>query len=593
MNDHNSEAPRVPGRRWLLAAWLAMGGVAAGAGWDTCADTWVAGDGLGRVLPLHAATGPPKAGRTVGIFYFLWNEGQGPVHDLSKIMSANPDNPAYGPPGAFHHWAEPLFGYYQQDDRHVLRKHMQMLADAGVDVLCLDVTNAFTYDRVRDALLEVLDEFKAAGMRAPRLAYLANTHSARTVEHLYQTFYKPGRGREHWFMWLGKPLLLSPPDGLSAEVRGFFTIRHSWAWTKGHAWFADGRDKWPWLDHHPQTPGWHEAPGQPEQISVCVAQHPTSTIGRSFHGGRQPPADQWRTAEGLCFAEQWARALEVDPPFVFITGWNEWIAQRFIDKDGHMTMAGRKLKPGDSFFVDQFSAEFSRDIEPMKGGFGDAYYYQMIANIRRYKGTRALPEVRAVPITIDGGFTDWSAAYPVFRDTIGDPVRRDHPGWKGEPRFVNHSGRNDIVAAMVSADSGHVYFHVRTRAALSDPAGRHWMMLLLDTDQNPRTGWLGYDFVVNRREVRPGLTTLERHTGTGWSWDGGADIPWRMAGDQLELAVPREALGLAGGRVAIDFKWADNIPGSGCWSDFTLHGDAGPNDRFNFRAVIPGPAASK
>jgi hypothetical protein len=170
---------RALGSAMVLGATLGPA-VAAPISWDTCADTWVATDALGRALPGHAETGPPKTNRQVGIFYLLWNEGQNPVYDLTKILASNPANPAYGPPGSFHHWDEPLFGYYQQTDRYVIRKHMQMLADAGVDVLLLDVTNAFTYDPVRDALLAVLDEFKAAGMRAPAIAFLANSHSVKT-----------------------------------------------------------------------------------------------------------------------------------------------------------------------------------------------------------------------------------------------------------------------------------------------------------------------------------------------------------------------------------------------------------------------------
>jgi hypothetical protein len=565
--------------------------------WDTCADTWVATDGLGRTLPLQAATGPAKPDRSVGIFYFLWNEGQGPVHDLTKIVAANPEQPAYGPVSSFHHWGEPLFGYYKQDDRYVLRKHMQMLADAGVDVLLLDVTNALTYDSVRDALLEVLDEMKAGGQRAPEIAFLANSSSAATVERLYQTFYKPGKGRAHWFLWLGKPLLLTPPEGLTDEVKGFFTLRHSWAWTKGQSWFGDGRDKWPWLDHFPQSPGWHDAPDKPEQITVCVAQHPVSTIGRSFHNGKQPPPEQWRSAEGLCFAEQWKRALEVDPPFVMLTGWNEWIAQRFVDDNGSMTLAGRKLKPGDSFFVDTYSAEFSRDIEPMQGGFGDAYYYQMIDGIRRYKGTRGLPEVKCTPIGIDGEFADWAAAYPVYRDTLGDPARRDHPGWQNEAPFLNRTGRNDLAVAKVSADDSKVCFYIQTREALTASDGGNWMLLFLDTDHSPQTGWLGYDFVLNRSKVRPGITTLERNEGNAYRWGSPVDITFRMAGNELELAIPRSALGLTGESFTVDFKWADNIQQSGEWSDFTLNGDVAPNDRFNFRANIKvslraGPTAA-
>jgi len=557
--------------------------------WDNLADTWVATDGVGRALPLNDTTGPVKPNRTVGIFYFLWNEGQGPVYDLTKITVANPQNPIYGPEHAFHHWGEPLFGYYKQDDRYVLRKHMQMLTDAGVDVLLLDVTNALTYDSVRDSLLAVMDEMNALGQRTPTLAFLANSSSASTVEHLYQTFYKPGKGRAHWAKWLGKPLLLAPSDGLSAEVTGFFTIRHSWAWTKGQAWFGDGRDKWPWLDHSPQTPGWHDSPATPEQITVTTAEHPITPIGRSFHAGSQPPADQCRSAEGLYFAEQWQRALEVAPPFVMITGWNEWIAQRFIDPKGDMSMGGVKLKPGGTFFVDTFSAEFSRDIEPMKGGFGDAYYYQMVANIRKYKGTRALPEVKAVPITIDGKFGDWADALPVFRDTLGDTAHRDHPGWQQQPPFSNNSGRNDIATAKVSADKDNVYFYVSTSAPLTAPTDPAWMLLFIDADNNPKTGWLGYDFVINRSNVRPGVTTLECNDGGGYHWKSVADVQFRAVGNELELAIPRAALGITSPSFTLDFKWADNIQQSGDWSDFTLNGDAAPNDRFNFRAIFKSP----
>ncbi len=57
-------------------------------------------------------------------------------------------------------------------------------------------------------------------------------------------------------------------------------------------------------------------------------------------------------------------------------------------------------------------------------------------------------------------------------------------------------------------------------------------------------------------------------------------------GNELMIAIPRAALGLAGKPGVINFKWADNIAQTGEASDFTLNGDAAPNDRFNYRAVI-------
>jgi hypothetical protein len=261
---------------------------------------------------------------------------------------ANPASPTYGPEHAFHHWGEPLFGYYKQDDRYVIRKHLRMLTDAGVDVLLLDVTNALTYDSVRDSLLAVMDEINATGQRTPKIAFLANSASAQTVGHLYQTFHKPGKGRAHWAEWLGKPLLLA--------------------------------------------------------------------------------------------------------------------------------------------------------------------------------------------------------------------------------------------AAKVSADPDNLYFYASTSAPLTATTDPNWMLLFIDADNNPKTGWLGYDYVINRTHVRPGITTLERNDGGGYQWKAVREIGFHSAGNELEAAIPRVALGITAETFTLDFKWADNILQTGEWSDFTLNGDVAPNDRFNFRA---------
>ena len=109
---------------------------------DTMPDTWAATDALGRVLPMSAEVGAAKANRTVGIFYFNWHAafGNKEVHDIAKIVAANPAAPQWGPVQAPHYWSEPRFGYYRPDDPWVLRKHAQILADAGVDVIIFDVT---------------------------------------------------------------------------------------------------------------------------------------------------------------------------------------------------------------------------------------------------------------------------------------------------------------------------------------------------------------------------------------------------------------------------------------------------------------------
>jgi hypothetical protein len=222
----------------------------------------------------------------------------------------------------------------------------------------------------------------------------------------------------------------------------------------------------------------------------------------------------------------------------------------------------------------------------MRGGHGDNYFYQMIDGIRRYKGVRAVPPVAPRPVSIDGRFADWREVTPEFRDTIGDAVQRNHPGWTGAGTYTNTTGRNDIIAAKVSCDARNVYFYVRTRAPLTPSSDKNWMQLFIDIDQNPTNGWLGYDLVVNRTPAKVTTATMEKHQGRGYQWGAPAPIEFRAAGNELELAIPRPALGAAKLPATLDFKWADNLQQTGEWSDFTLNGDAAPNDRFNYRARL-------
>ena len=43
-----------------------------------------------------------------------------------------------------------------------------------------------------------------------------------------------------------------------------------------------------------------------------------------------------------------------------------------------------------------------------------------------------------------------------------------------------------------------MYFYARTREPLTPCTDQLWMMLLIDADRNHRTGWNGYDFLINR-----------------------------------------------------------------------------------------------
>jgi hypothetical protein len=526
---------------------------------------------------------------------------QGGPYDITQILRQEPGaltNAAsrlWGPLHAPHHWGQSIFGYYLTDDAVVLRKHAQMLADAGVDAICFDVSNQVTYHPYYLALLRVFDEARAQGGHPPRVAFLCPFgEPGKVVEELYRELYQPGLFPDLWFRWDGKPLILADARKLGRgdrnlqvtlleprfeALRSFFTFRRP---QPDYFQGQTGPDEWSWLEVYPQHV-FTNAAGQREQMSVGVAQNAVSNRlgsmsepgarGRSFHQlpTFTPPGAE---AYGLNVAEQWARARREDPRLIFITGWNEWIAGRF-------DAFGGIRRP--VLFVDQFDQEHSRDIEPMRGGHGDSYYYQMAANIRRYKGVRPTPSARAQPISIDGRFDDWRGVEPEFRDDIGDPVRRDHPGWGRSERYTNHTGRNDLIAAKVSWDATNVYFYARTRDPLTAHTDPGWMLLFVDTDHNPTNGWMGYDVLVGRDGQDARSTSVERHDQAGYHWRLAAGVPRGVGTNEVELAIPRSVLGLSTAPATLAFKWADHPGQTGDWSDFTLDGDAAPNDRWNYQ----------
>lgn len=557
---------------------------------DTMPDTWAATDALGRVVPVAGDVRPPRSDRFVGMFYFLWMQPSkdNQIYDITQIRAANPAHPHWGPLHAFHWWGQPQFGYYASDDPWVIRKHAQMLSDAGVDVLFFDATNSYTYDKTVTAIGDTYEKIRSEGGRTPQIAFITHANSMKTIEHLYDTIYAKKRYENLWFRWLGKPILMGPSKGLPSKIKDFFTIRASWAWTDRHGWFGDGHNKWPWLDNTPQNFGWHVSPKIPEEIPVSVAGHPVTGIGRSYNNGTEPPPMDRRPATGIYFNDQWTRALNVNPQMVFVTGWNEWIAQRFVREAGQgpTMFLDKPLSVGSTFFVDEYSEEFSRDIEPMLNRHTDDYYYQLVSAIRRYKGARQLPPASAIKtLDIAGSFTQWKNVRPIYLDDLYDTDHRNHVGFDANMRYLNDSGRNDLDEMRVARDGQSVCFYVKTRQPLTEPKGGAWMTLLISS-QSPsaqnRPNWQGYDLLINRGRDNVGHCTIERCTG-GWNWRNAGQGTIRFAGDQLQISIPRRLVATPGEPLWFDFKWTDNATGSGNAADFNDHGDVAPNGRFNYR----------
>lgn len=366
------------------------------------------------------------------------------------------------------------------------------------------------------------------------------------------------------------------------SMKEFFTFR------PGQPDYVSGptrNDHWGWLENYPQNGYAPKTGGGFEEATVGVAQNASDasgghasgfntplTYGRSYTkaSGQDPRTQAY--LKGLNFQEQWSRAFELDPDLVFVTGWNEWIAGRWFNWD---------VKP--FAFVDEYNAEKSRDLEPVRswGNKGDVYYMQFISNVRRFKGMAA-PDTVSGPQTIDiANGEGWSGVKPEYHSYKGNVMHRNHAGQGSDLIYTNTSGRNDLVAAKVARDSNFIYFLVETADNLTDKSDAKWMRLLIDIDRNKSTGWEGYDYIVNRQS--PEDSAIVEKSRNLWSWEPAGKAGYVVSGKKLALKIRRAVLGLPDGQgINFEFKWSDNMQEDGNIMDFYVNGDVAPGARFNY-----------
>ncbi len=576
--------------------------------------TWAATDGLGRTLSDTTQVGSVREDRYVGMFYWIWhypwiNDTEpittGSVLDIYPEAVNDWDHPAWNNTysGRPYFWDEPLYGFYTNTDEYVLRKHAELLADAGIDAVFFDATNATqVFPDGYEALLRVWTKAKNHGVDVPQIVFIlnfGNGDETRTqLIDIYTNLYSTGRYDDMFFRWDGKPLVMADvqclklTEKLDREIYKYFTFRDNES-----TYFAKNtspaKDTWGWCSDYPQTLFGKDIFGNVEQICVSVAQNanenglnamncPEGTVqGRAFtegyfsysyvYGGEEITVDsntENALLYGLNFQQQWDYAIEKDPELIFVTGFNEWIAGRFDEWMGT-----------ENAFPDQFSPAYSRDIEPSAGVLKDHYYYQLVENVRRFKGADAAPANDAqYSIDIHGDLSQWDSVFPEYNHYEGGK-QRNSIGWKGYS-YTNDTFRNDIVQAKAAYDSENVYFYVRTADELTPETDPDWMRLLIDTDTTGiSANWEGFEFVLNRENPKNGKATLE--TADGLTFTKVCEVDYTVNGNVLQVEIPRSVLGLTDEEVRFNFKWSDNLQGADALSFYT-NGDCAPGGRFAF-----------
>lgn len=534
-----------------------------------------------------------KEGKQVGMFYFLWL-GQpfaSGVYDATKIYNEYGEDVLFhqtsdvSPEGQFHYWGEPLYGYYNSGDEYVIRKHIELLITAGIDFLVFDTTNAVTYDAVYEKIMKIIDEYLKAGWDAPKVAFYTHSYSIQTANKLYENVYKANYYPDTWYLVDGKPLIMVytdvekdkavsgdanyNPEPLSQEFLDFFTImRPQWP---DEQYYADG---FPWLEWvYPQ-------PEHSGIMNVSVASHPgvpfSFSITRPGHlnwgRGYNPTTGENnadKVNEGLFFQYCWDTVHVEDPDTVFVTGWNEWIALK-------------TLYDGEYMLCDAANLEYSRDIEMMKGGYNDAFFIQLIKNVRQFKGLDANTETfEKHTIDLDGGIEQWEEIDAVYRNIGETSYGRNYRGCTVSLRYNMDAPRNNLQTIKVAHDDEYLYFLIQAEGNITAPDNQtNWCNILIGTGKPSLKGWESYEYIVNR-SVNGNSASIES-LGEGFNCQEVGQAEIKLDGNNLMVKVPRVSVGLTDS-AEFYFKVADEVANQNDIMDYYVTGRSMPMGHLSYK----------
>ncbi len=580
-------------------------------------DTWVFVDGLGRKSLTNKEVGDPRADKTMAMFYWDWHySGNGELNpiNIQKVIDEYPeaqndyDHPAWNGDGNRYFWNEPVYGHYLTSDEWVLRRQAELLANAGVDVVFTDNTNSYwTWQQGYRALFDGWQKATQSGVNAPKISFFlpfTERWGGRTnmqLEMLYSDIYRNNKYHNMWYYLDGKPMILARgeetlgDDNFSRELKNFFTFR------KGVGQYVNEGElgEWGWLSMYPQTLYYknqeEKDAGKVEQTTVGIsvnfdytftvqeglsAMNGKHIVGRSYtdkYRDRFEKEGNEASLWGYNFTEQFDYALNADPKVIFVTGWNEWNVHR------HTGWRGVK-----NAFADQFTDEFSRDIEPSRGRLRDNYYYLFVNYARKFKGARPIPTPSGEKnIDLFGGGEQWANVQPYYAAYKGNTFKRDHKGW-GSAYFKDDSGRNDIVGAQVARDGEKLYFRVECADDITPHTDKLWMNLYIDTD-GAYNGWESFNYTV--RPSEDGALALYKFTGNGYEAEQICGVEYCLDGKYLTVKIPKSALGL-GDKFTVNFAWTDNVHDkddatqfNGEILEFYTSGDVAPGGRFKYSYI--------
>lgn len=564
--------------------------------------------------------------RYVGLFYFTWLGWHGgemkDVYDVTKLIDENPDalwdtnGTPESPIGQYHYWGEPLYGYYNSKDPWVIRRQMELFTLSGIDFIAFDCTNGYDYIDVVNTILPIMQEMYDEGWQVPKFMFYLNTNSRKVLSDLYygrptsssnilekEGIYQKGHYKDLWFAPEGKPKVaaITNPNSTNGEggnlrpedhvvndpvLLEFFDFWES-LWPNKEQ-YENGL---PWMDwKKPQTI-------YTDTVNVSVAQHnklPFSDAllspklademwGRGYTKAHGANHSDDAIDSGLNFEEMWQTAIGYDLKYTFVTGWNEWVAIKSAAPLGNNAeyeeCRGKRV-----FFVDTVNREYSRDIEMMKGGYGDTAFMQLMRNTRTLKGKggemhAAAPSV----IDIKNGMTQWSSVGNVYYD-VASEGNRDYKGFAESVHYTDNSLKNDIAEIRAAHDDENIYLLVVCKDDIKPSVeSGNWMNVLIDVEGQNGDAFCNYDYIVNRQSSYSGQCSVEKYEKQDrkLAYKGTGVARFTLGGKYMQFSIPKSALGITGD-FTINFKVADNVAEPENIQSYYISGDVAPVGRINY-----------
>lgn len=556
-------------------------------------------DALGRVVKRINNVKTDKT-RYVGLWYSVWLGGhknaQTGIYDITKLEETSEgrlaleslESNSMSKINEFHFWGEPLYGYYDSKDPFVITHHLELFINAGIDYLCIDATNDVVYSDATYQLLDILMDFMSQGYNVPKIMFYTNSHSGITVQKLWDKFYQSGKYNQVMFSPNGKPMIIgitrnnnkasdqtkypnvynfNDNDYIKDEYLNKFDVKES---------------EWPNGDHNDNSIPWMSWV-YPQQVhkntnSICidVAQHSHSVIyvsskdpecHRGYNNITKKVEGDYK--DGLSFQQMWDTALldkDNNINNVLVTSFNEWMA----------------IKQPNGTFVDVYDKEYSRDIEMMKGGYGDNYYMQLVKNVREFKYDNYIKyDKEEYSVDISNGVSPiWNVIKSHYQDITGDSLNRDFSGAVDGLNYKLDSKRNDIKLVKVTHDVDNIYFYIECNENITkyDGSAKNYMNILLKTKDSDKN-FMGCNVLINRN-ISGNFGSIEISNG-GYNFTEVDKCEFYINDNVMQVKIPRKNIE-TNKACDLEFKVFDNVLDPSDEMEYYISGDVMPLGRLRY-----------